>query len=360
MNILILTPDRVGSTLLQRLVTVYANINENHNPLTVNLHELTNGIASYHNETFNRTVLGKKEGHWGYHQSLETVVNLLKTCGHDVTSRLAHYHIKNRKDSLAHQLDFYKYLNENFYIIAAKRKNLFEHVMSWCISVESKKLNVYSSEEKFNTFKHMQEHGITVQAENIEKYLNQYQEYLTWIDNHFQVNSYFEYDRDLPNIEDFILNLNIFKSTTRPLTWQDRFDISWSDWNRMHYLLSLVPFNNVFSAEENDFIAQHIETYSQARIELQDLQDQGVLVSGIPIKLHTLTEKAKLIRNIDQCLEYYNNWIGVNQPTFAVTYNPDTLNNIAQLEYSKWNSIDRDLAITVPSKLILQADLKFS
>jgi GR25 family glycosyltransferase involved in LPS biosynthesis len=62
-------------------------------------------------------MLGKKEGHWGYHQSLETVVNLLKTCGHDVTSRLAHYHIKNRKDSLASQLDFYKYLNENFYII---------------------------------------------------------------------------------------------------------------------------------------------------------------------------------------------------------------------------------------------------
>jgi hypothetical protein len=360
MNILVLTPDRVGSTLLQRLVTVYANINENYDPLTVNLHELTNGIASYHNETFNRTVLGKKEGHWGYHQSLETVVNLLKTCGHDVTSRLAHYHIKNRKDSLASQLDFYKYLNENFYIIAAKRKNLFEHVMSWCISVESKKLNVYSSEEKFNTFKHMQQHGITVQAENIEKYLNQYQEYLTWVDSHFQVNSYFEYDRDLPNIEDFILNLNIFNSTTRPLTWQDRFDISWNNWNRMHYLLSLVQFDNIFSAEENDFIAQHIETYSQSRIELQDLQDQGVLVSGIPIKLHTLTEKAKIIRNIDQCLEYYNNWIGVNQPTFAVPYNPDTLNNIAQLEYSKWNSIDRNLVITVPSKLILQADLKFS
>jgi hypothetical protein len=360
MNILILTPDRVGSTLLQRLVTVYANINENHNPLTVNLHELTNGIASYHNENFNRTVLGKKEGNWGYHQSLETVVNLLKTCGHDVTSRLAHYHIKNRKDTLASQLDFYKYLNENFYIIAAKRKNLFEHVMSWCISVESKKLNVYSSEEKFNTFKHMQQHGITVQAENIEKYLNQYQEYLTWIDNHFQVNSYFEYDRDLPNIENFILNLNIFNSIDRPLTWQDRFDISWDDWNRMHYLLSLVPFDNVFSAEENDFIAQHIETYSRSRIELQDLQDQGVLVSGIPIKLHTLTEKAKLIRNIDQCLEYYNNWIGVKQPTFAVQYNPDTLNNMAQLEYSKWNSIDRNLTITVPSKLILQADLKFS
>jgi len=41
MNILILTSDPVGSTLLQRVLTVYANINET-NKLSVNLHELTN------------------------------------------------------------------------------------------------------------------------------------------------------------------------------------------------------------------------------------------------------------------------------------------------------------------------------
>lgn len=57
MNILILTPDRVGSTLLQRLITVYANINENHNPLTINLHELTNELVSYIHPEFNQKVL---------------------------------------------------------------------------------------------------------------------------------------------------------------------------------------------------------------------------------------------------------------------------------------------------------------
>jgi len=360
MNILVLTPDRVGSTLLQRLVTVYANINENNNPLTINLHELTNGITPYYNETFARTVLGKKEGAWGYHQSLETIADLLKNCGHDVTSRLAHYHIKNRKDPLSEQLDFYKYLNKNFYIIAAKRKNLFEHVMSWCIVVESKKLNVYSTEEKFRTFEQIQKHGITVQSENIERYLNQYQEYLEWVDNHFQVNSYFEYERDLPNIENFVLNLNIFNSLPHLVTWEDRFNISWNDWNRIHYLLSLVPFDHMFSSEENEFINQHIETYSKVKIELQDLQDQGVLVSGIPIKLHTLAEKAKIIRNIDQCLEYYNNWISINRPTFAVKYEPQTLNEVAHLEYNKWNTGVQDSLLTVPTKQLLLADLKIS
>ena len=47
MNILILTPDRVGSTLLQRVITLYMNtmqLDEN----VINLHELANGIEYYY------------------------------------------------------------------------------------------------------------------------------------------------------------------------------------------------------------------------------------------------------------------------------------------------------------------------
>ena len=50
MNILILTPDRVGSTLLQRVITIHMN-NMKHDKITspvVNLHELTNGIENYY------------------------------------------------------------------------------------------------------------------------------------------------------------------------------------------------------------------------------------------------------------------------------------------------------------------------
>ena len=151
MNILILTPDRVGSTLLQRLVTVYAEINSG--DATVNLHELTNGLARYDNEKYDIPMLGKKENSWGYHQSLKEIVELLKSVDHGITSRLAYYHIKKRKDTLKDQLSFYEYLNENFFIIAAKRHNLFEHALSWGITVESKRLNVYSFEEKYEIFK---------------------------------------------------------------------------------------------------------------------------------------------------------------------------------------------------------------
>jgi len=362
MNVLILTPDRVGSTLLQRLVTIYANINENYNPLTINLHELTNGLVCYHNDKFDRKILGKKEHEWGYHQSLESIVEMISSCGHDVVSRLAHYHIKNRKDNLNNQLEFYKYLNDNFYIISARRKNLFEHALSWAISVESKRLNVYSAQEKYDIYNCITKNGIHIQDDVIKKYLQDYFDYIEWVDNHFRVNSYFEYERDLPNIERYILNLNVFGREPKPLNWTDKFDISWQDWNRMHYLLSLVPFDYDFSIEEKSFMKQNIDVYTQCRIYIQDLQDQGVLVSGIPIKLHTLHEKSKLISNISQCLVFYNKWAVESSSQHAIPYTAAALTDVAALEHNRWTyGSDRSLISysDIPKDKILASDLKF-
>lgn len=362
MNVLILTPDRVGSTLLQRLISVYANLNENYQPLTINLHELTNGLVFYQNDHFKRKILGKKDGGWGYHQSLESIVGLISNCGHDVVSRLAFYHLRNRQDSINDQLAFYQYLNDNFFIIAARRQNLFEHALSWAISVESKKLNVYSAQEKFQVYQHITKNKIFAQQDVIKKYLDDYMLYIEWVDRHFRVNSYFEYERDLPNIEDYILTLNVFRSHKSPLTWFDRFGISWTDWNHMHYLLSLVPFDYHFSIEEKKFMSDHIELYTQCRIIMQDLQDQGVLVSGIPIKLHTLHEKSNLISNIENCLLTYNQWASSLNQTYTVTYDAKELNQIAYLEHDKWTrGTDRSMLTEqhVSRDKLLLSDLRY-
>ena len=116
MNVLILTPDAVGSTLLQRLITIYMQFHDFDRPV-INLHELTNGLVKNYNATFKQEILGKKEGAWGYHQNLAQIVELLAGVDHYKTSRLAHYHILRRQDSLSDQLSFYQYLNDNFYII---------------------------------------------------------------------------------------------------------------------------------------------------------------------------------------------------------------------------------------------------
>ena len=42
MNVLVLTPDAVGSTLIQRLLTIYMQLNQFDRPV-INLHELSKG-----------------------------------------------------------------------------------------------------------------------------------------------------------------------------------------------------------------------------------------------------------------------------------------------------------------------------
>jgi len=98
MNVLILTPDRVGSTLLQRVITVYMQSHTYNRPV-INLHELTNGLMKYYSPVFNQEVLGKPTDRpWGYYQSLDEILEHLNSTDHYKTARLAHYHILNRQE----------------------------------------------------------------------------------------------------------------------------------------------------------------------------------------------------------------------------------------------------------------------
>jgi hypothetical protein len=308
-------------------------------------------------------MLGKKENSWGYHQSLKQITDLLSASKHDITSRLAYYHIKNRKDPIGDQLSFYEYLNNSFYIISARRRNLFEHAVSWGISVESKKLNVYTFEEKYEVFKEIYAKGINIDQNTMVKYLKQYDEYTNWVDAHFNVNAYFDYEDHLPIVEQFILNLNIFSQNNYTKTWKDHFDITWDDWNKMHYLLSLNAFGQQFTPEEKEFIKTNIKLYTQGRVKLQDMQDDGLLVSGIPIKLQTLAEKSKVVHNLEYCLDTYNKWIATANPHYAIEYKQQELVDIALLENKQWNfgNIDTSSQLTyndVNNQDIRHSDLK--
>jgi hypothetical protein len=109
-------------------------------------------------------------------------------------------------------------------------------------------------------------------------------------------------------------------------------------------------------------ISTNIDCYTQARIWLQDLQDAGLVISGIPIKLHTLQEKSNLIRNIDQCLIAYNQWVNKHQPSYALTYTPEVLTQAAQLEHTAWRGPDQPRlplsATDIDQRLLENSDLK--
>jgi hypothetical protein len=238
MNVLILTPDAVGSTLLQRLITIYMQFYEFDRPV-INLHELTNGLESYFSSDFNCQILSKRRvQNWSYYQTLEEIVQLLASVDHYKTSRLAQYHIQRRQDPMSQQIPFYRYLDENFFIIACRRKNIFEHALSMTINSITKRLNVYSHQEKINVFLDMYANPIDIDQAVLHQNLESYREYLNWSQNHFNIGSYFDYDQHINDPESYILNLPIFSSQQKKITWQEKFDISLNDWNRYHWIPS--------------------------------------------------------------------------------------------------------------------------
>lgn len=382
MNVLILTPDRVGSTLLQRLITIYMTAHEYDKPV-INLHELTNGIMKYYSPTFNQEVLGKPNPYagqfWGYYQSLPEITELLNSVDHYKTSRLAHYHIKNRADTIADQVPFYNYLNNNFYIISARRDNLFEHALSWCIFNESKKLNVYSHQEKIDVFANIYKNKITIDTGILINYMFIYKDYIEWVDRHFTVNSYFKYDQDLSRIEDYILNLSIFNNQPKKKTWKEIFNIEFDEWNRCHYLLSdMSGIGKQLSSNQEKLQLTHESSQESAQLQLQslaqneitqsltvadqkflikngpdyvktadaiqELVDHKVLVTPVPIKLQTMLEKKLLVKNFDECVEAYNRVMtdphslikGLGTP-----YNPSEIDNMVTKEINQWHTTPR-------------------
>jgi hypothetical protein len=409
MNVLILTPDAVGSTLLQRMLTIYMQFHAFGRPV-INLHELTNGLARYYSTEFNQELVSKhalKE--WGYHQSLAQVTEMLSSVDHYKTSRLAHYHLVRRGDSVAEQIPFYDYLNRNFFIIACRRENVFEHALSMTLSTVTKKLNVYDVYEKVDTFYDMYKSGVNLDATVFERQLTAYKNYLTWSEQYFDIGAYFHYEKDIPRLEQYILNLPVFAAQTNHITWDQNFGHSFNDWNQMHYirsnpsalsclpaqaveklLLSRDPVEDyqqhsrpemppVYSAADLAALPEHVVNtwtrdvicrtgvvplldsqkqqklapyqagYALAKQTIDQMIQLGIMVSGPPIKKQTLDDKHQIIKNFNELIDVYNRWIEQN-PSIGEPVDSDKIQNQISTESDFWNSImnSKDSAPALP------------
>ena len=372
MNVLVLTPDRVGSTLLQRCITVRMAARDWGRPV-INLHELSNGLVWRWNEESQRRILGKPQGDapWGYHQTLPQVVDMLHSADHWKTSRLAHYHLVRRRDPAADQEAFYAYLRENFYIIRASRANLLEHGLSWMIYQHTQRLNVYSHAEKLETFAQLYETGLEVDTDRFVEYLDAYQRYWAWTEQNFRIDSEFVYERDMPGMEQYITGLGIWP-TAAP-TWLSQWGITWQDYNRCHYLISdisglgaqlpapdrrleiqgptpaeparalelrpaqtLAQVHAGLSGPDQQFLTQHAPQYLQVQQGIADMVAQGQLVTPVPIKLQTLAEKTQIIRNMPAVIAAYQTWADQQGLDSSVT--EAQLAALAQQELAGWHS----------------------
>jgi len=385
MNVIVLTPDRVGSTLLQRYITVIMQGHDYGKPV-VNLHELTNGLETYYNEEFKKTMVGKPHprdengvGTWSYHQSLDEIITMLDTTDHYKTSRMALYHIVNRKDAPEDQQKFYKYINDNFFIIAAKRLNLFEHALSWVIKTNTKRFNAYSHAEKSGLFNKLVANGIYVDAEIFTNYLSRYLKYERWLEDNFRVDSVFNYEEHIQDLDAYVSSLDIYPTKT-DVTFEDVMGMDFKTWNTCHYLISdgsnisnSIP--QLLSSEKNkilleppkqveqnddmerhrvlghltdvseriqrtdlslphqEFLAENLGQYHEICLKMSDFKNRRLMVSPIPIKLNTMMEKASMVRNFKELYEAFLKWcVDEDQEHRIIT--PD------QLDESVYNELD--------------------
>ena len=366
----------------------------------INLHELTNGLARYYSPDFNQELVGKKAvKSWGYHQSLPQVTEMLSSVDHYKTSRLAHYHLVRRGDSVAQQIPFYNYLNENFFVIACRRENVFEHAVSMTLSTVTKKLNVYDAYEKVETFYDMYKSGIELDATVFEHQLTAYKNYITWSEQYFNIGSYFHYEKDIPRLEQYILNLPVFSAQTNLVTWDQNFGLSFNAWNQVHYIRSdpgvlsrplaqttqklllaapdtvadyqqhslpempaiysaadlanlppdvvntwardvidrtgVVPF---LDSENQQKLVSYQTGYALAKTTIDQMVKLGIMVGGPPIKKQTLDDKHRIIKNFDDLVKVYNCWVDKN-PDFGLTIDDHSIQTQIASESNFWHSI---------------------
>jgi hypothetical protein len=374
----------------------------------INLHELTNGIARYYSPEFNRELVSKKTvKQWGYHQSLAEVVELLDSVDHYKTSRLAHYHIRARGDTIEQQVPFYNYLNENFYVISCRRANVFEHALSMTLNHVTKKLNVYNVHEKIDTFYEIYRSGIHLDVNAFVNRLDAYRQYIEWSDQYFNVSSYFNYEQDVPRIEEYILNLPVFSGQAARITWDKNFGLSFNSWNKMHYArsdigsvmiesgadLKQLMLNNsesvptyqqhapgqwptvnsaqkfenlpleikqqftqdyvnregiisLLSPERQQQLNQHKPGYALAQQTINQMVNLGILIGGPPIKKQTLAEKRTIIKNFDQLMKSYNVWAEKNS-NICSPVDSESLVTQAKEESNFWKNLTSTSVIAV-------------
>tara|TARA_B100000941_G_scaffold285887_1_gene258575 strand:+ start:198 stop:1127 length:930 start_codon:yes stop_codon:yes gene_type:complete len=300
MNYLILTPDGVGSTILQRLITTALYLEKQS---VINTHELTNGL------TIKNQVAIKDFG-LQYEQSLPQIIDILNSSSKNISlvSRVAKYHLDRRQDNLDDQKQFFNFLN-SFYQkkIMCVRENIFEYAMSWSIRNESKVLNVYTREDKKKVLDVSQ-----VDENYFLRKCKDYVDYHSWIGKYFPSVEVVSYESMLKSIDRIIEQLTGYKNT-----FVNNFGVPLTTILKKEYDL----FSALVSNKNHALSKQETKALVKYKKTILDLMEKQI-IGNSPIKNTTLKDKSKQIRNFKQCLDKFyvfaknHNWIDQSNATY--------------------------------------------
>lgn len=79
-----------------------------------------------------------------------------------------------------------------------------------------------------------------------------------------------------------------------------------------------------------NFLRENIRDYFNVYLEIDKLIIDRTIISGVPIKIQTLAEKAVLINNFKECVDTYNDWSSKHPNQHKVT-----LQDLGQMAYNE-------------------------
>jgi len=303
MNYLVLTPDGVGSTYLQRALSVYLNSSG----LDYwNTHELLNGLGLSNGNLCKDWNAGGSR----YGQSLQEICKLLDSTKNNLVSRVAQYHVSSRlRDNQEDYTQFYKTCNRRFGNILYCKRDPFEYALSWGIRKETNALNVYSVTERSNTHGEKKTH--TIDLDYFDRKLNQYADYEYWARDNFNITDSVNYD-DMHHGVDKIMQ----KLTGLDYCINNTFGVSLQDYSTVRYLTSKYT-----QTKDRKFLFDPSKAKGSIALHKFILEqvDKQKLVNGLPVKMNTLQDKKKGIKNFDNAVSVYNKWANATNSHRPIT-----------------------------------------
>ena len=304
-NYLILTPDGVGSTYLQRALTVYlhsAGLDY------WNTHELLNGLDLLDGNL-------RKDWNLEYSQTIPEICGLLESTSNSLVSRIAQYHIYGRlKNKKENYQQFYNACNKKFDKIFYCTRDPFEYALSWSIRHNTKTLNVYSVKERINI--HSEDIKQILDLEYFNRKLEQYSAYEYWAEDNFNITRAVNYDDNHRDADSMMKKLTGLDHNV-----EDRFGISLQDYSTVRYMTSMY-----IQTKDKKYVCNREQAAGATQLKrfVQRLVPDK-LPNEIPVKMNTMQDKQKRVVNFDDAVEVYNNW----SPT-PTSHMPRSQEDIAQ------------------------------
>ena len=288
-NYLVLTPDGVGSTYLQRSLTVYLNLAGID---YTNTHELLNGL-----ELVNGGL--RKNFEYGYSQTADQIVQLLESNTGNIVSRIANYHIKRRLlEQQEDYTDFYKTCNQKFNTIIMCERDPFEYALSWSIRHITGKLNTYSIQEQIEAHPHDKKYDI-----NLEFFLSKldhYSSYTYWVADNFEIDKHVKYNNLITNHTEVLQYV-----TDLEYNIDADFNINFTDYSNVMYNIT-----KFIETKDSKFLVDKSKGIATVKLYLliQKLVKENKLISTVPLKMNTLNDKMLKTKNFPKVLDTYNKW----------------------------------------------------